>query len=95
MNPFFFAAPAEFRAWLDEHHATEQELWVGYYKKGTGRPSITWPESVDEALCFGWIDGVRKRVDDERYEIRFTPRTARSTWSALTSRGWENCPNSD
>ena len=83
MNLRFFATPAEFRAWLDEHHATAQELWVGLYKKGTGRPSITWPEAVDEALCFGWIDGVRKGLDDESYANRFTPRRARSTWSAV------------
>jgi uncharacterized protein YdeI (YjbR/CyaY-like superfamily) len=83
MKPIFFATPKDFRRWLDEHHADETELWVGYYKKGSGRPSITWPESVDEALCFGWIDGVRKSVDEESYAIRFTPRRARSTWSAV------------
>jgi uncharacterized protein YdeI (YjbR/CyaY-like superfamily) len=59
----FFATPAAFCAWLDQHHATSQELWVGYYKKASGQPSITWPESVDEALCFGWIDGLRKSID--------------------------------
>lgn len=79
----YFATPADLRAWMDANHATAGELWVGYYKKGTGTPSITWPESVDEALCVGWIDGVRKRVDDERYVIRFTPRKAGSTWSAV------------
>src|SRR5262249_52161737 len=79
----FFSTPEEFRAWLDEHHADETELWVGFYKKGSGRPSITWPESVDEALCFGWIDGVRKSVDEESYANRFTPRRARSVWSAV------------
>ena len=83
MEPTFFATPEELRAWLDEHHATEAELLVGFYKKGSGRPSITWPQSVDQALCFGWIDGVRRRVDDERYSIRFTPRKARSTWSTV------------
>lgn len=82
-SPVFFATPEEFRAWLHEHHATARELWVGYYKKGTGRPSMTWPESVDEALCFGWIDGVRKRVDGTAYQIRFTPRQPGSTWSAV------------
>lgn len=86
MTPTFFATPAEFRAWLEEHHADAAELLVGFLKKGSGRPSITWPESVDEALCFGWIDGVRKRIDDERYTIRFTPRKARSTWSAVNVR---------
>jgi uncharacterized protein YdeI (YjbR/CyaY-like superfamily) len=83
MKPIFFATPDEFRAWLDAHHAEETELWVGFYKKETGRPSITWPESVDQALCFGWIDGVRKRIDEESYAIRFTPRRARSNWSAV------------
>jgi uncharacterized protein YdeI (YjbR/CyaY-like superfamily) len=83
MEPTFFATPADFRAWLQEHHETETELLVGFYKKGSGRPSITWPESVDQALCFGWIDGVRRRIDDESYSIRFTPRKARSTWSAV------------
>ena len=79
----FFKTPADFRQWLEQHHATVQELWVGYYKKDSGRPSITWPESVDEALCFGWIDGLRKRVDDVSYTIRFTPRRPRSIWSAV------------
>jgi hypothetical protein len=74
MKPTFFRTPAEFRRWLARHHATAAELLVGYYKKGSGRPSITWPESVDEALCFGWIDGVRKSVDAISYAIRFTPR---------------------
>jgi uncharacterized protein YdeI (YjbR/CyaY-like superfamily) len=83
MEPTFVATPDEFRAWLDAHHATETELLVGFHKKGSGRPSITWPESVDEALCFGWIDGVRRRIDDDSYSIRFTPRKARSTWSAI------------
>lgn len=78
--PHFFSA-AEFRAWLDEHHASEVAVLVGYYKKGTGRPSMTWSESVDEALCYGWIDGVRKSLDAERYVIRFSPRKAVSIWS--------------
>jgi len=82
-KPRFFATPADFRKWLAEHHATAGELWVGFHKRGTGKPSITWPESVDEALCVGWIDGVRKRIDDESYVIRFTPRKATSTWSAI------------
>ena len=79
----FFESPAEFRAWLEQHHGTARELWVGYYRKGSGRPSMTWPESVDEALCFGWIDGIRKSVGGESYTIRFTPRRPRSTWSAV------------
>lgn len=78
----FFTRPEEFRAWLDENHEEGGELWVGFWKKGSGRPSITWPESVDEALCFGWIDGVRRGIDDESYMIRFTPRKRRSTWSS-------------
>jgi uncharacterized protein YdeI (YjbR/CyaY-like superfamily) len=79
----FFKSPGEFRQWLEQNHATARELWVGYYKKGSGRPSITWAESVAEALCFGWIDGIRKRVDDLSYTNRFTPRRKGSTWSAV------------
>jgi uncharacterized protein YdeI (YjbR/CyaY-like superfamily) len=86
VDPTFFAAPADFRAWLEEHHAAESELLVGFYKKGSGRPSITWPESVDEALCFGWIDGVRRSLGDEAYTIRFTPRKRRSIWSVVNVR---------
>jgi len=83
MEPVFFAAPSEFRAWLEEHHERAGELLVGFHKKATGRPSMTWPESVDEALCFGWIDGVRRSLGPEAYTIRFTPRKARSTWSSV------------
>jgi uncharacterized protein YdeI (YjbR/CyaY-like superfamily) len=83
MEPTFFATPDELRAWLQEHHATAGELLVGFHKKGSGRASITWPEAVDQALCFGWIDGVRRRIDGDSYSIRFTPRKARSTWSAV------------
>lgn len=79
----FFVTPAAFEAWLEEHHASARELWVGYYKKDSGQPSITWPESVDEALCFGWIDGLRKTIDAQRYRIRFTPRKPGSNWSAV------------
>lgn len=86
MSPRFFATPAEFRAWLDKNHDGHKELWVGFYKKGSGKPSITWSEAVDEALCFGWIDGVRKSIDDDSYMNRFTPRRARSTWSAVNIR---------
>lgn len=82
-SPVFFATPEEFRVWLEENHATARELWVGYTKKGAGRPSITWPESVDEALCFGWIDGIRRSVDDTSYMNRFTPRRPGSNWSAV------------
>src|SRR3982750_2795769 len=80
-NPTFFATPADFRAWLEAHHDTESELLVGFYKKGSGKPSITWPESVDEALCFGWIDGGRRPLDEHSYSIRFTPRKPKSIWS--------------
>jgi len=82
-KPVFFSTPSAFRKWLAGNHDRATELWVGYYRKDSGRPSITWPESVDEALCFGWIDGIRKKVDDESYKIRFTPRRAKSTWSAV------------
>ena len=85
-EPRFFADPEDFRTWLEEHHATETELLVGFWKKGSGRPSITWPESVDAALCFGWIDGIRRSLGADGYSIRFTPRTARSTWSAANVR---------
>jgi uncharacterized protein YdeI (YjbR/CyaY-like superfamily) len=86
MRVTFFATPAHFRDWLEEHHHRNTELLVGFYKKGSGKPSITWPESVDAALSFGWIDGVRRRIDDETYSIRFTPRKARSVWSAVNIR---------
>jgi uncharacterized protein YdeI (YjbR/CyaY-like superfamily) len=81
--PTFFATAAGFGAWLAEHAASASELIVGFHKCGSGRPSMTWPESVDEALCFGWIDGVRKSVDAYAYQIRFTPRKPTSTWSAI------------
>ncbi len=82
-KPTFFATPGAFRAWLEKHHASASELWVGFHKKSTGMPSITWPESVDEALCFGWIDGIRKTIDENRYVIRFTPRKPKSNWSTV------------
>jgi len=81
--PTFFESPAEFRAWLRLHAASESELIVGFYKRATDRPSMTWQESVDEALCYGWIDGVRTRIDDSSYKIRFTPRKPTSIWSAI------------
>lgn len=80
-TPTFFSAPADFRAWLEEHHATADYLWVGYYKKATNKPSVTWEDTVEEALCYGWIDGIRKSRDDESYVIRFTPRKPKSVWS--------------
>jgi len=83
MTAIFFATPLLFRTWLDANHDKERELLVGFYKRSSGRPSITWPESVDEALCFGWIDGVRRSIDEESYSIRFTPRKRTSIWSAV------------
>ena len=83
MTPTFFRTPADLRTWFRKNHATAAELWIGFYKVGTGKPSITWPESVDEALCCGWIDGIRKTVDEHSYKIRFTPRRPRSVWSAV------------
>ena len=83
IDPLYFAAPDAFRAWLKTHHAKAPELLVGYYKVGSGKPSMTWPQSVDEALCFGWIDGVRRSLGAEAYTIRFTPRRAGSIWSAV------------
>ena len=82
-TPSFFATAALFGAWLQAHGAHETELVVGFWKVGSGRPSLSWPESVDEALCVGWIDGVRKRIDDQAYQIRFTPRRPGSIWSAI------------
>ncbi len=83
MNPTFFSTPAGFRSWLERNHSDADELLVGFHKRGAGTPSITWPEAVDQALCFGWIDGVRRRIDSARYTIRFTPRRVGSTWSAV------------
>ena len=82
-TPTFFARPSAFRAWLARHHAQATELWVGFHKRGTGTPSITWPESVDEALSFGWIDGIRKSLGADAYMIRFTPRRPGSIWSVV------------
>jgi uncharacterized protein YdeI (YjbR/CyaY-like superfamily) len=79
----FFETAEKFAAWLQSHGESAAELIVGYYKRGTGRASMSWPESVDAALCFGWIDGVRKRIDADRYQIRFTPRKRHSIWSAI------------
>jgi uncharacterized protein YdeI (YjbR/CyaY-like superfamily) len=81
--PTFFKTPQHFNNWLAAHAASELELLVGFYKVGSGQPSMTWSESVDEALCYGWIDGVRKRIDETAYTIRFTPRKTTSIWSAL------------
>src|SRR5256885_10790425 len=86
MKVRYFKSANDFRRWLEKNHATAQELWVGYYKKSSLRPSMTWPESVDEALCFGWIDGIRRSVDDVSYTIRFTPRRRGSIWSAVNMK---------
>jgi uncharacterized protein YdeI (YjbR/CyaY-like superfamily) len=83
VTAIYFSSPDEFRAWLEEHHASATEVLVGYWKQKTGKPSLTWSEAVDEALCYGWIDGVRRGVDDERHEQRFTPRKPSSNWSAI------------
>ena len=86
MNVTFFPSPREFRQWLEKNHDQVKELWVGFYKKDSGRPSITYPEALDEALCFGWIDGVRKRYEGDSYTIRFTPRNPKSVWSRVNIR---------
>jgi len=83
LKPKFFKSRADFRAWLEQHGATERELWVGYYKKGSGKTSMVYKEALDEALCFGWIDGVVNRIDEASYMQRWTPRTATSRWSLV------------
>jgi len=83
MSPIFFTNTAQFREWLEENHQSETELYVGYYKVATGKPSMNWSDSVGEALCFGWIDGVRRSIGLESYCIRFTPRNHKSNWSAV------------
>ena len=83
MTIIFFKSPSEFRKWLEANHASAGELWVGYYKKSSAKKSLTWPESVDQALCFGWIDGIRKNIDELSYKIRFTPRKSTSVWSSV------------
>jgi uncharacterized protein YdeI (YjbR/CyaY-like superfamily) len=82
-EPTYFETPADLREWLERNHESAAELWVGFRRKASGLPSITWPEAVDEALCVGWIDGVRKSVDDTSYKIRFTPRKPTSNWSSV------------
>lgn len=94
MTPTFFAKQYDFRKWLEKNHAKKTELLVGFYKVGSGKPSMTWPQSVDEALCFGWIDGVRKRIDDDSYTIRFTPRKPTSIWSAVNIKKIEELTKS-
>jgi uncharacterized protein YdeI (YjbR/CyaY-like superfamily) len=90
MNPIFFVTADEFVDWLEANHESGQELWIGYHKMATGRPSITHPEAVEAALCFGWIDGIRKPIDEERYKNRFTPRRKGSNWSAVNVRRIRN-----
>lgn len=82
-EPLFFATPTDWRAWLDRNHDTATEVIVGFHRVGSGLPSITWPEAVDQALCFGWIDSIRRRIDETRYSNRFTPRRPGSNWSAV------------
>ena len=86
MKPVFFRAPADLRKWFAANHASAGELWIGFFKKSSGKPSVTWPESVDEALCVGWIDGIRKSLDEVSYVIRFTPRRPGSIWSEINIR---------
>ena len=85
-DPKLFPGQAAFRTWLGRHHARTAELWVGFYNKASGKRAMTYPEAVDEALCWGWIDGVKKKVDEERYTNRFTPRKAVSKWSDVNLR---------
>lgn len=89
MEPIFFKKQSDFRAWLEKNHVKKNELIVGFYKVGSGKPSMSWSESVDEALCFGWIDAVRKSIDEERYQIRFTKRKQDSIWSAVNIKKME------
>lgn len=90
MNLKFFPTQFDFRQWLEENHDKETELLVGFYKVGSGKPSMTWSEAVDQALCFGWIDGVRKSIDSESYSNRFTPRRPNSNWSAVNIKKIED-----
>ena len=89
MDPVFFSSTNKLMAWFEKNHARKKELWVGYYKRATGKKSITWPESVDAALCYGWIDGIRRSIGTESYMIRFTPRNPDSTWSAVNLKKME------
>jgi uncharacterized protein YdeI (YjbR/CyaY-like superfamily) len=86
LNAEFFKSQAEFRKWLAKNHSSRPELWLGMYKKASGKGGITYKEALDEALCFGWIDGVRKSLNDEAFVQRFTPRKAKSYWSAVNTR---------
>jgi uncharacterized protein YdeI (YjbR/CyaY-like superfamily) len=86
MRPKFFKTAKDFRDWLEKNHQTVSEQWVGFYKKDSGKPSITRSESIDEALCFGWIDGLGKNIDEVSYKVRFSPRRSNSIWSAVNVR---------
>ena len=86
MQPRFFTSPSELRKWFEKNHSTAEELVIGFHRKSTGKPTLSWPESVAEALCFGWIDGIRRRLDEERYTIRFTRRRPGSSWSAINMK---------
>ena len=83
MEPIFFPHTTQFRKWLEENHQSAREVLIGYYKINTGKPTMTWSDSVDVALCFGWIDGIRRSIDEESYCNRFTPRKPRSNWSKV------------
>jgi uncharacterized protein YdeI (YjbR/CyaY-like superfamily) len=85
-HPIFFQGPSEYRAWLEKNHATAKELWIGFYRKSTGKPSLTWEQTVDESLCFGWIDGIRKSIDEESFKQRVTSRRPTSVWSLINIR---------
>jgi uncharacterized protein YdeI (YjbR/CyaY-like superfamily) len=85
-KPIFFKGPEEYRAWLENNHETAKELWIGFWKKSTGKATITWQECVDESLCFGWIDGIRKSIDADSYKQRVTPRRPTSIWSQINIR---------
>ena len=89
VQPTFFATQSDFRKWLEKNHSKATELFVGFYKVNSGKPSMTWSQSVDQAICFGWIDGVRKSIDKDSYFIRFTPRKPTSIWSAVNIRKME------
>ena len=95
MNPVFFQDQDEFRKWLEKNHSKESKVIVGYYKVGTGKPSMTWSQSVDQAICFGWIDGIRRSIDKERYCIRFTPRKLQASGVMSTSKRSKNSKRKD
>jgi len=95
MKPIFFKTQSELRKWFEKNHLSEPELILGYYKKGTGKETVSWSESVDQALCFGWIDSVRKSIDSESYQIRFTPRKPNSIWSNVNIKKIEELKNKE